>query len=64
MLRTHQSFLAYMAQLYEEQQRKEDIIVKTFKKGSKLLEQGSSITKVMLIKEGITGLFSSYRNYE
>lgn len=45
MLRTHQSFLAYMAQLYEEQQRKEDIIVKTFKKGSKLLEQGVVLPK-------------------
>ena len=34
-----------MAQLYEEQQRKEDIIVKTFKKGSKLLEQGVVLPK-------------------
>ncbi|HAY3507187.1 Crp/Fnr family transcriptional regulator [Elizabethkingia anophelis] len=62
MLRTHQSFLAYMAQLYEEQQRKEDIIVKTFKKGSKLLEQGSGITKVMLIKDGITKCFVKEEN--
>lgn len=45
MLRTHQSFLAYMAQLYEEQQRKEDIIVKTFKKEVNYWNRGVVLPK-------------------
>ncbi|PUB34459.1 CRP-like cAMP-binding protein [Elizabethkingia sp. YR214] len=62
MLRTNQSFLAYTAQLYEEQQRKEDIVIKNFPKGSKLLEQGEVPTRVMLIKEGITKCFVKEEN--
>lgn len=62
MLRTNQSFLAYTEGLYVEQKRKEDIVVKTFPKGRKLLEQGETSTKIMLIKEGITKCFFTEEN--
>ncbi|WP_407481162.1 Crp/Fnr family transcriptional regulator [Elizabethkingia meningoseptica] len=62
MLRTNQSFLAYAEQLYAAQKRKEDIVVKTFSAGQKLLEQGSSVPRVMLIKEGITKCFVKEEN--
>lgn len=57
MIRTNQFFLSYLEQLYKTQQRKEDIIVKSFPKGKKLLVQNENTTKVMLIKDGITKCF-------
>ncbi len=57
MLRTNQSFLAYVQQLYEQQERKENIIVKQYREGQKLFFQNEKATKVMLIKEGITKCF-------
>lgn len=62
MLRTNQSFLTYIQQLYEAQQRKEDIIQKTFARGKKLLTQHEKAFRVMLIKEGIAKCFFTEEN--
>ncbi|MGK6353190.1 Crp/Fnr family transcriptional regulator [Parapedobacter sp. DT-150] len=62
MLRTNQSFLAYVQELYEQQERKENIIVKQYAKGQKLFFQKEKATKVMLIKEGITKCFFTEDN--
>ncbi|MGC3978268.1 MAG: Crp/Fnr family transcriptional regulator [Paludibacteraceae bacterium] len=62
MLRTNQSFLAYAQELYDKQERKEDIIVKKYPKGKQLLFQNEAANKVMLIKEGITKCFFTENN--
>ncbi|MCF3108010.1 Crp/Fnr family transcriptional regulator [Niabella sp. CC-SYL272] len=62
MLRTNQSFLVYIQQLYEAQPRKEDIIQKTFARGKKLLTQHEKASRVMLIKEGIAKCFITEEN--
>ncbi|WP_316815429.1 Crp/Fnr family transcriptional regulator [Pedobacter nyackensis] len=62
MLRTNQSFLSYLEQLYNAQQRKEDIIVKSFPKGKRLLVQNENASKIMLIKDGITKCFFTEEN--
>jgi CRP-like cAMP-binding protein len=53
MLRTNQSFLAYVSDLYEKQNRKEDIIVKSFEEGELLVSQNEEVNKVILLREGI-----------
>lgn len=53
MLRTNQSFLAYVSNLYEMQNRKEDIIVRFFEAGELLVSQNVEVNKVILLKEGI-----------
>ncbi|UFH32844.1 Crp/Fnr family transcriptional regulator [Chryseobacterium sp. C-71] len=53
MLRTNQSFLAYVSDLYEKQNRKEDIIVRSFEAGELLVSQNEEVNKVMLLREGI-----------
>lgn len=53
MLRTNQSFLAYVSDLYEKQHRKEDIIVRSFEEGELLVSQNEEVNKVMLLREGI-----------
>lgn len=62
MLRTNQSFLAYANDLYNKQDRKEDIIIKKYAKGQRLLRQGEAAAKVMLIKDGITKCFFTENN--
>lgn len=62
MLRTNQSFLSYLEQLYVTQERKEDIIVKSFPKGKRLLVQNENASKIMLIKDGITKCFFTEEN--
>lgn len=57
MLRTNQLFLNYQENLYEKQQRKEDIVVRSFSKGDRIFTQGEIPSKIMLIKEGITKCF-------
>ncbi len=42
--------------------RKEDIILKSFTKGSILLEQGTLATKVFIVREGITKCYFSEEN--
>lgn len=62
MLRTNQSFLAYTEDLYNQQNRKENIIIKRYQRGDRLLSQHEAAAKVMLIKEGITKCFFSEEN--
>jgi CRP-like cAMP-binding protein len=62
MLRTNQAFSAYIKTLYETQQRKENIVIKSFPKGKNLLTQHERQSKVMLIKKGITKCFFSEEN--
>lgn len=57
MLRTNQLFLNYLEDLYEKQERKEDIIIRSFSKGERILTQNETPSKVMLIKDGITKCF-------
>lgn len=62
MLRTNQHFLDYIEQLYKAQRRKEDIVVRAFSKGEKILVQNENPSKVMLIKEGVTKCFFTEEN--
>jgi CRP/FNR family transcriptional regulator, anaerobic regulatory protein len=57
MLRTNNAFLEYIEQLYNSQQRKEELLFKEFTEGQLLLQQGQKAAKVYLIKEGITKCF-------
>lgn len=57
MLRTNQSFLSYLEQLYKAQPRKEDIVLKSFSKGERLFVQHETTSKIMLIKSGLTKCF-------
>lgn len=54
MLRTNQTFLDYLEQLYTRQDYKGNIVLKSFEKGDKILTQNEISTKIMLIKTGIT----------
>ncbi|WEK70667.1 MAG: Crp/Fnr family transcriptional regulator [Candidatus Chryseobacterium colombiense] len=54
MLRTNQPFLDYLEKLYENQDHKDNIVLKSFEKGEKILTQNEVSTKIMLIKSGIT----------
>ncbi|WP_294283878.1 Crp/Fnr family transcriptional regulator [uncultured Chryseobacterium sp.] len=54
MLRTNQTFLDYLEQLYTRQDHKGNIVLKSFEKGDKILTQNEISTKIMLIKTGIT----------
>ncbi|WP_374445238.1 Crp/Fnr family transcriptional regulator [Epilithonimonas sp.] len=62
MLRTNQSFLTYIQELYEQQVRKESIIIRQYAKGQKLFSQNENATKVMVIKDGITKCFFTEDN--
>lgn len=62
MVRSNQSFLNYLAKLYEAQPHKADIIVKSYSTGQRLFTQHESASKVMLIKEGITKCFFTEEN--
>lgn len=62
MLRTNEDFLDYAQQRYEEQERKEAVILKHFVKGQRLFTQQELATKVLLITEGITKVFFTEDN--
>lgn len=62
MLRTNQSFLAYIEQLYKQQNPGEEIVVKSFTTGQKLLHQGEPSHRIMLIREGVTKCFFTEEN--
>lgn len=62
MLRTNQSFLNYAQHLYEQQERKEDIILKHYSKGQRLFYQNEKSAKIILVKEGITKCFFTENN--
>lgn len=57
MLRTNNTFLGYIEQLYNSQPRKEEILIKEFAEGQLLLQQGQKAPKVYSIKEGVTKCF-------
>lgn len=62
MLRTNNAFLNYIEELYNSQQRKEEILIRTFAEGQLLLQQGEAAPKIYLIKEGITKCFFNEAN--
>jgi CRP/FNR family transcriptional regulator, anaerobic regulatory protein len=57
MLRTNNTFLSYFEQLYNSQQRKEEILIKEFSEKQLILQQAQNAPKVYCIKEGITKCF-------
>ncbi|MBP2617663.1 Crp/Fnr family transcriptional regulator [Chryseobacterium jejuense] len=61
MLRTNQSFLSHIEELYQ-QQKGGNIVLQSFSKGQKLLTQDQSVSKVMLIKDGITKCYFEEEN--
>lgn len=62
MLRTNQLFLDHAKGLYQQQQRKEDIVIKKYQKGQSLFSQNEIPSKVMIVKEGITKCFFTEGN--
>ncbi|MDR2283432.1 MAG: Crp/Fnr family transcriptional regulator [Sphingobacterium sp.] len=62
MLRTNHSFLSYIEERYKEQLRKEDIIVKHYVKGERLLTQSEKATKLFFVMAGITKCFFTEEN--
>ena len=62
MLRTNLNFLALITELYDEQDRKEEITLKTYTKGNLLLKQGMILPRVLFIKTGIVKCFLSEEN--
>lgn len=54
--------MAYIEQLYKQQNPKEGIVVKSFSSGQKLLHQGAQSYHMMLIKEGVTKCFFTEEN--
>lgn len=62
MLRTNQSFLSYTKELYAQQVRKEDIIVKKYSKGQRLFAQDEHATKLMVLAEGICKCYFTESN--
>lgn len=62
MLRTNQSVLAFVQELYEQQERKENIIIKQYSKGQKLFFQNEKATKIMFVREGIAKCFFTEQN--
>lgn len=62
MFRKNPSFLSYIEHLYDAMPRKEDIVMKTFRKGELLFEQGQEPVKVFIVKEGITKCYFSEDN--
>ncbi|MGU3374953.1 Crp/Fnr family transcriptional regulator [Chryseobacterium sp. M5A1_1a] len=61
MLRTNQSFLSYLEELYHHQNG-ENIVLQSFSRGEIVLIQDQPISKVMLIKEGITKCYFAEEN--
>lgn len=62
MLRINTDLLAFIDQLYASQDRKEDIILRSFSKGARLLEQGITINKVFFLKEGAVKCYLTEEN--
>lgn len=62
MLRTNPSFLSFVQDLYEKQDRKENILLKRYKKGDLLLRQGEVVSRVLVLKDGISKCFFNEEN--
>lgn len=54
MLRTNQPFSDYFDKLYSKQPDREQIALKSYEKGDKILIQNETSTSIMLIRSGIT----------
>lgn len=61
MLRTNQSFLSYLEELYKKQHG-DSILLQSFSKGQKLLAQDTSLSSILLIKEGIVKCYFTEEN--
>ncbi|WP_153391872.1 Crp/Fnr family transcriptional regulator [Chryseobacterium vaccae] len=57
MLRTNQLFLDYIESLYDKEENKRNIMLKSFSKGEEILVQNQKPSQIMLIKDGITKCF-------
>lgn len=62
MLRTNIHLLSLIEKLYTAQQRKEDIILRTFSAGERLLEQDCRSEKVFIIREGLVKCYHTEKN--
>lgn len=62
MLRTNTSFLSFIKTLHESKQRQADVQLKSFTKGTLLLEQGDMVSKVYIVETGITKCYFSEEN--
>ncbi len=62
MLRINHSFLNYIQERYDEQDRKDNIIVKHYSKGQRLLSQHENATKLFFIQDGIAKCFFTEEN--
>ncbi|PTT01526.1 Crp/Fnr family transcriptional regulator [Pedobacter sp. HMWF019] len=62
MLRTNIRLLNSIEQLYAAQPRKEDIILRTFSAGERLLEQDCKAEKVFIIQEGLVKCYLTEKN--
>ncbi|MCU7616450.1 Crp/Fnr family transcriptional regulator [Chryseobacterium sp. PBS4-4] len=57
MIRTNPIFLDYLDELYNKQENKQEIILKSFDKEDRILTQNEVSDEIMLIKSGITKCF-------
>lgn len=62
MLRTNQSFLDRAKQLYDQQERKDAIVVRHYRKGQHLFHQDEPSTKVIVISRGIAKCYFTEAN--
>jgi len=62
MLRTNQIFLNYIENLYEKKKSREEIVIRSFSKGERMLMQDEKPSKIMLVKQGITKCFFTEEN--
>jgi CRP-like cAMP-binding protein len=62
MLRTNQAFLSYFEELYNKQEGREDVVLKSFSRDEDILIQDQPLSKVMLIKGGIAKCYFTEEN--
>jgi CRP-like cAMP-binding protein len=62
MLRTNETTLSFITQLYQSGQYSGDIAIKLFPKGSLLLAQGTNPGKVLVIRDGIAKCYFNEEN--
>jgi len=63
MIRTNETFLNYIGQIYNQQQHtREEILIRTYERGDYLFFQQEKATEVMLIRSGFTKCFFEEEN--
>jgi CRP-like cAMP-binding protein len=62
MLRTNTSFLSFIKAMHGTAQYQREVQLKSFAKGSLLLEQGEALSKVYIVESGITKCYFSTEN--